>query len=130
MRKCTGISEPQIVSIRCVILDDNQAFLASARRLLTSEGFTVVGTASSAGDALRLASTLKPDVVLVDVEIGDESGFDVAQKFAALDPPVPTIMISMYPEADLSDLLAESPALGFVSKSELTGVAVTRLMER
>jgi DNA-binding NarL/FixJ family response regulator len=116
------------VQIRCLLVDDNEAFLASATRLLRSEDFDVAGTATTAADAVHLALELKPDVAVVDVELGGASGFDVARALAGHQPPVPTIMISMYPEADLSDLISESPALGFLSKSELSAAAIRRLL--
>jgi DNA-binding NarL/FixJ family response regulator len=56
--------------IRCLIIDDNEAFLASAARLLKSANFDVVGTASSAADAIRVASEVKPDLAIIDVELG------------------------------------------------------------
>lgn len=116
------------MKIRCLIVDDSSAFLASATRLLESEGFKVVGTAASSRETLRLTRNLEPDVVLLDVEIGDESGFDLAHKLADRKPPVRTILISMYPEDDLLDAIAASPALGFVPKSRLSVTAIRELL--
>jgi DNA-binding NarL/FixJ family response regulator len=116
------------VTFQCLIVDDSEAFLASATRLLQSEGFAVVGTATSSSQALNLARELKPDVVLVDVELGEESGFEIVRRLACAVPGTSSILISMYPDVDLQDAIATSPALGFISKSKLSGGAVRRLL--
>jgi len=116
------------VNVQCLIVDDSDAFLASATRLLESEGFTVTGTAQSADQALQLARKLKPDVALVDVEVGEESGFEIVRRLASAVPATPAILISMYPEVDLRDAIAISPALGFIPKSKLNAAAVSRLL--
>src|SRR6476660_4009504 len=67
------------VQIRCLIVDDNQPFLDAARLLLEREGVAVVGVATTSAEALRLADELRPDVVLVDILLGGESGFDLAR---------------------------------------------------
>jgi DNA-binding NarL/FixJ family response regulator len=114
------------VALRCLIVDDNPDFLAAARRLLTRDRIEVVGVALQAAEALRLADALQPDVVLVDVYLGAEDGFELAHRFAertAAGRPA-VVMISTYGEKDLVDLLAASPAVGFVPKSELSGAAI------
>jgi CheY-like chemotaxis protein len=118
--------------IRLLIVDDNAHFLEAARRLLEREGMTVVGVASTTLDALRRAEELQPDVTLVDIELGQESGFDLARRLAegtgSQRPPV--ILISAYPEQDLADLIDASPALGFLAKSALSGKAIVELVGR
>ena len=116
------------MKVRCLIVDDSAAFLASAARLLESEGFAVVGTAASSQEAVQLATKLKPDVALLDVEIGPESGFELAQDLAACEHPVASILISMYPEDDLVEAIAASPALGFLPKSKLSADAIRKLL--
>jgi DNA-binding NarL/FixJ family response regulator len=112
-----------------VIVDDNAAFLQAAGTLLERQGVTVVGVASNAADALRRATELRPDVVLVDIVLGAESGFDLARELAGRDGGGPTvILISTHSEADFADLIAESPAAGFVAKSELSGEAIRSLV--
>jgi DNA-binding NarL/FixJ family response regulator len=118
---------PQTVALRIVIVDDNRHFLDAARNVLQQEGFDVVGVASTCAEALEVAGQLRPDVILVDVDLGEESGFDVAQSLeAAVDASV--VLISAYPESELADLIAASPAVGFVSKSELSATAVSNLL--
>lgn len=110
-----------------VVVDDNRPFLNAARRVLRQEGIDVVGIASTSEEALQLIEELRPDVILVDVDLGEESGFDVAQRLAAPDA-ASVVLISAYPEAELADLIAASPAVGFVSKSELSARAVSNLL--
>ena len=68
--------------MRCVIVDDNLGFLHAARLLLEQEGLQVVGVATSGDEALRAVTELRPDVTLVDIDLGGESGFDVARRLA------------------------------------------------
>jgi DNA-binding NarL/FixJ family response regulator len=117
------------VSLRCLIVDDTASFLNAAGTLLEREGVTVVGLASNGADAVRRAGELQPDVVLVDIVLGPESGFDVARELAERDGDGPTvILISTHAEADFADLIEESPATGFVPKSELSAEAIRRLV--
>jgi CheY-like chemotaxis protein len=116
------------MALRCLIVDDNEAFLASARRLLEADRLTVVGIATSRAEALRLAEELRPDVALVDVELGEEDGFEVARALMASERPPSVVLISTYSEEELEDLIAASPALGFLAKSKLTAAAVLELL--
>jgi DNA-binding NarL/FixJ family response regulator len=118
-----------LVALRCLIVDNNAGFLAAARDLLSRQGITVVGIASSGSEALRRTDELRPDVALVDIELGDESGFDVAQLLAGASPePLPVVLISSYAENDFLDLVAASPAVGFVSKPDLSGKAISDVL--
>ena len=84
------------MSLRCLIVDDSKAFLASASRFLSAQGLEVVGRASSGAEALRLAQKLEPDVALVDVHLGDEDGLQVARKLTAADLAPRVILISSH----------------------------------
>ena len=111
--------------VRCLIVDDNRAFLDAARTLLEREGLTIAGVASTSAEALREAKALRPDVVLVDVWLGEESGFELARRLVADDDRgVVVILISTRSEAELADLVALSPAAGFLSKEELSADAI------
>ena len=114
--------------MRCLLVDDNGAFIETARLLLAREGVVVAGTASSIAEALRQASALRPDVVLVDIALGDENGFDLARRLAG--GGVAVIMISTRAGADYADLVADSPAAGFLAKDELSAVAIQRILGR
>jgi DNA-binding NarL/FixJ family response regulator len=118
------------VAVRCLIVDDNRAFLEAARTLLERQGLTIAGVASTSADALREAETLRPDVMLVDVSLGEESGFELAHRLVADQPRrAAVILISTRSAADLADLVALSPAAGFVSKSELSGDAIRGFLD-
>ena len=114
---------------RCLIVDDNESFRNAAAALLERQGLTVVGLASNAADALRGARELRPDAVLVDIFLGHESGFDLARDLAGSDGAGPTvILISTHSESDFADLIKETPAAGFVPKSDLSAQAIERLI--
>jgi DNA-binding NarL/FixJ family response regulator len=115
---------------RCVLVDDNNDFLASAAQLLESQGVDVVGVASTSADALRLTDTLKPDVALVDIELDNEDGIELAEELAARAPSTQVVLISSYERDDLSDLIANSPAVGFLSKRVLSASAIDSLLKR
>ena len=115
---------------RCLIVDDNADFLLAASQLLNRQGISVVGLASTGSEALRRADELKPDVALVDIDLGTESGFDVARLLTETPhlEPLPVVLISTYAEQDFADLIAASPAIGFVSKSDLSGNAIAAVL--
>ncbi|MDQ1731607.1 MAG: hypothetical protein QOK10_1766 [Pseudonocardiales bacterium] len=116
--------------LRCLLVDDSHAFLEAASVLLQQEGVAVVGVASSAAQAVRQARLLRPDVILVDITLGKESGFDVARLLAAEEQggQSEVIMISTRDEADYTDLIAESSAAGFLAKSELSAGRIGRIL--
>jgi DNA-binding NarL/FixJ family response regulator len=114
------------VELRCLIVDDSRRFLQAARGLLERQGVQVVGVATTGAEAVTRTSTLRPDVALVDIGLGDESGFDVATRLGQ----TPVILISTADEDDLADLIAASPAIGFLPKAALSGAAIRRLLRR
>jgi DNA-binding NarL/FixJ family response regulator len=116
------------VALRCLIVDDNEAFLASASRLLEAQGLKVVGRAFSAADAVVLTERLQPDVVLVDVQLGDEDGFDLTRRLTAGARSARVVLISTHTEDELAELLAETPALGFLPKAALSAAAIAKLL--
>ncbi len=119
-----------LVSLRCLIVDDNAEFLKAAADLLQRGGITVVGAASTIAEALERAGELQPDISLVDIDLGDESGFELAQRLAA-EPALEShvILISAYDEMDFADLIAASPAIGFLSKSKLSVNALCQALD-
>jgi two-component system nitrate/nitrite response regulator NarL len=114
--------------LRCLLVDDNEAFLETASTLLEREGLAVVGVASSIAEALRQARALRPDLILVDIGLGDESGFTLARLLARDDPGADVILISTGAEADYAELIAESPAAGFLAKSELSVRGISQIL--
>ena len=116
------------VSVRCLIVDDSDEFVASAARLLGSQGLDVVGSASSGARALELAGSLEPDVALVDIELGEEDGIELSHVFAARAPATRVVLISSYDQADLGDLIARCPAAGFLPKTDLGAAEIRALL--
>lgn len=116
------------MDVRALIVDDNVEYLHVAKMLLELEGIIVVDIAASGPDALRSAQEYHPDVVLVDVDLGDESGFDVAEHLCSDGSVDAVVLISAYPEQDLDELIKTSPAIGFVSKSGLSAHAIIELL--
>jgi DNA-binding NarL/FixJ family response regulator len=115
----------------CLIVDDNSSFLDASRTLLERQGLTVIGVATSAAEGLKRAAELKPHVILIDIELGEDSGFDLARELAqtAEGTAAKLVLISTHREDDFSDLIAESPALGFIAKSNLSKRAIKQLLE-
>jgi DNA-binding NarL/FixJ family response regulator len=115
------------VDLSCLIVDDSVEFLAAARSLLEREGVAVVGSAATASDALERIGELRPRVALVDIDLGGDSGFEVARRIATA-APTSVILVSTHAEDDFAELIAESPAAGFISKSELSARAIRELV--
>ncbi|MEV0668711.1 response regulator [Mycobacterium sp. NPDC050441] len=111
--------------MRCLIVDDSVTFGDAARSTLAGSGVDVIGTAATAAEALELTRTLRPDIVLVDVDLGTENGFDVAEDIHRQISPRPAvIMISTHDQEDFADLTAASPALGLLPKMRLSAAAI------
>jgi DNA-binding NarL/FixJ family response regulator len=112
--------------VRCLIVDDSPRFGEEARGLLEHEGIAVVGIAASGDDAVRLAEALAPDLALVDISLGAESGFDVARRLVECVAAV--IFVSAYDEREFSRRIAASPALGFIAKTKLSAERIRGLL--
>jgi DNA-binding NarL/FixJ family response regulator len=118
------------MAFRVLIVDDNRLFLEAARGLLEREGLRVVGVAATSAEALQKAEELKPEVVLVDIKLGGESGFDLARRLAGQQREGPAvILVSTYAEADFADLIVESPARAFLPKPGLSADAIRRIVD-
>ena len=111
-----------------MIVDDDVTFLGAARALLERDGVTVAGVASSSAEAVRRVRELRPDVVLIDIRLGGESGFDAARWLARDGQSAALVMISTHAGEDYADLIAESPAKGFLPKAELSAAAIQRIL--
>jgi DNA-binding NarL/FixJ family response regulator len=120
------------MTLCCLIVDDSASFLRAARALLEREGVVVVGVASTGVEALHKIEESRPDVVLVDIDLGGESGFDIARRLAedGTIPPSSVILISTHSGEDFSDLIAQSKVAGFLSKSDLSTAAIKQLLDQ
>ncbi len=116
--------------LRCLIVDDNPRFGEEARSLLEHEGISVVGVAASGDEAVRLTEALGPDLALVDISLGEESGFDVARRLVdGSNSRVPAvILLSTYDEREFRGRIAASSALGFIAKTALSAESIRRLL--
>jgi DNA-binding NarL/FixJ family response regulator len=114
--------------VRVLIVDDHPSFRASARSLLESEGYEVVGEAADGAEALSAAAELSPDLVLLDVQLPDIDGFEVARRLAESTHPPQVVLTSSRDGADYGACIDEAKARGFVPKAELSGAALAVLL--
>jgi CheY-like chemotaxis protein len=112
-----------------LIVDDHLSFRATARTLLESEGFEVVGEAGDGSEALESVKRLRPDVVLLDVQLPDMDGFEIAAQMGTNGDRPQIILTSSRDAAEFGSLIERSPALGFVPKAELSGGRLAELLE-
>jgi CheY-like chemotaxis protein len=124
----SSLDQAEGVAARCMIVDDSPDFIDSATRLLESEGLEIVGTAFSGVEAVAIAGSARPDVALVDVQLGEESGLDVARLLADRAPWMRIILISTHARDDIVELLQRTPAFGFLPKTGLSATAIFDLL--
>lgn len=124
------IVDARSIPLRCVIVDDNSLFVERAVDLLTREGLDVIGVASDSAEAIRVVTELGPDVTLVDIDLGDEDGFELAQRLHAIAASSKIILVSTHAEEDFAHLIAASPAAGFIAKARLSAQAIRDTFER
>jgi DNA-binding NarL/FixJ family response regulator len=122
------VEASEAMPMRCLIVDDQRSFLDAAQSVLEAAGLDVVGVAATANEALRLAAELRPDVALVDIDLAEESGLDLAAELGAGGLSV--VLISTHGEEDFAELIEASPAIGFLPKTRLSGRALRALVER
>lgn len=117
-------------SLRCLIVDDSDAYCVAVSRLLESAGMVVVGTASTLLEAVRAAQSTNPSLVLVDIDLGADNGFDVIEALdsIALTPRPAIILVSTHDEDDFADLVETSSAIGFLPKFELSAAAIDTML--
>jgi two-component system, NarL family, nitrate/nitrite response regulator NarL len=116
------------VQLTCVIVDDDEDFLEAAQALLERDGVTVAGVAHNSAEAVQRTQALRPDVVLIDIRLGRESGFETVRQLADNGHPAALVMISTHAGEDYAELIAESPAAGFLPKAELSAAAIRRVL--
>jgi CheY-like chemotaxis protein len=130
MRRAKLLAKDGEMAISVLVVDDSESFLDASCALLRREGLEVSGVARTSTEAVRKVEALRPDVVLVDINLAGESGFDLARQL--LQPgngrDSMVILMSTQEAADLGDLIAASPATGFLAKTELSADAIRRIL--
>jgi CheY-like chemotaxis protein len=117
--------------MRCLIVDDSAEFRDAASAMLERAGISVVGKATNSAEALRCYEDLRPDVALVDVDLGGEDGFELAEQLAlaSASSRLAVILVSTYAESDLAEMIDASPAVGFLQKFSLSPDAIRELVK-
>jgi DNA-binding NarL/FixJ family response regulator len=120
--------DDRLVRPTVVIVDDHAGFRSSARALLEAEGFDVVGEADDGASALTVIDLLRPRIVLLDIQLPDIDGFEIAERLAGAGDPPTVVLVSTRGASTYRRRLARSPARGFIAKSELSGNALSALV--
>ncbi|MET0929205.1 MAG: response regulator [Aeromicrobium sp.] len=115
---------------RCLIVDDSPTFCAALREMLEASGMTVVATVSTQAEAVAAVREHAPDLVLVDIDLGGESGFDVVEALHRMHPPRPpaVILVSTHDRDDFAEMVEASSAIGFLQKFGLSTQQITDAM--
>jgi DNA-binding NarL/FixJ family response regulator len=111
-----------------LIVDDHEAFRSSARALLEADAYDVIGEAADGAAALAAAAALRPDIVLLDIQLPDIDGFTVARQLATAPNPPVVVLVSSRDAASYGSRLTQTPARGFIPKSGLSGEALAALV--
>lgn len=120
---------PGVIPSRYLIVDDNTCFREEMRALLVEQGLDVVGGAGSAVEAHRQIAELRPDVALIDIDLGGESGLELARQLGNGTSAAPhVILISTHDGAEYDDLIQASSAVGFLAKSDLSAASIRRML--
>jgi DNA-binding NarL/FixJ family response regulator len=123
-----AVADDWAVPSTVLIVDDNARFRVRARRRLEADGYAVVGEAADGASALDAARRHRPAVVLLDVQLPDVSGIEVAERLSGWPDPPEVVLTSTHDEADFGERLSRCGARGFVPKAELSGAALTALL--
>ena len=117
------------MSTTALVVDDHAGFRTSARFLLEAEGFEVVGEAADGASAVASAAALRPELVLLDVQLPDAHGYDVAREILAGGVATRIVLVSSRDESDYGDHIRSSGAIGFLNKADLSGDRIRALLE-
>jgi two-component system response regulator EvgA len=126
--KAEPLGQPLQPAPRVLVVDDHPSFRRCARALLASEGFEVVGEAEDGNSALALTAELDPDLVLLDIQLPDISGFEVASRLHETDPELAIILVSSRDRSAYGSMIGIAGARGFITKGDLSGAALARLL--
>jgi DNA-binding NarL/FixJ family response regulator len=122
------VEQVRVKKTRVLVVDDHEGFRSCASELLQAEGFDVVGEAEDGASALARAAELVPDWVLLDVQLPDIDGFEVAERLLAVNPELAIVLVSSRDRSSYGPHVERSGARGFVSKSDLSGEAIEELL--
>jgi DNA-binding NarL/FixJ family response regulator len=128
MRRGLGPCDDGRVERTVLIVDDHPGFRSAARALLEADGFDVVGEAADGESGLAAAARLRPGLVLLDIQLPDLDGFEVARRLSQAGDPPAVVLVSSRDSSAYRRRLADSPARGFIAKSDLSGAAVAALV--
>jgi DNA-binding NarL/FixJ family response regulator len=120
---------PGLRQLRVVIVDDHAGFRRQAAALLASEGLAIVGEAVDGDGAVEATTRLAPDVVLLDVRLSDEDGFEVADRLGALASPPPVILISSRRPDEFGRRAAAGSIRGFIAKDRLDAAGIRAALD-
>jgi DNA-binding NarL/FixJ family response regulator len=126
-RRAPVCDDVGLVGNTVLIVDDHPSFRASARAVLEADGFEVVGEAADGAAAVAAYRVLRPDVILLDVQLPDANGFDLCE-FLCEDALPSIVLVSSRDAADFDGLVEKGPARGFISKADLSGDALRALL--
>ena len=121
-------NESPVRHTRVLIVDDHAPFRSIARQVLTADGFHIVGEAADGAEAIRAYGELRPDLVLLDIQLPDIDGFAVATVLTTRIHPPTVVLVSSRSPTDYGSRIADCRARGYIAKSELSGDAVRRLL--
>jgi DNA-binding NarL/FixJ family response regulator len=114
---------------RVLVVDDHPSFRRCASALLEAEGFEVVGEAEDGASALAAADRLEPELVLLDIQLPDTNGFEVARRLLAERPALRIVLVSSRDRSEYGPLIETSGARGFITKGDLSGQTLERVLE-
>ena len=118
------------MTLTTLIVDDHKLFRSTARMLLETEGFVVVGEAADGASAVSEALRLSPDLVVLDVQLPDITGFEVSHILRADGFAGQVVLVSSRAAAEYGELVGDSGAIGFIAKDELSGASLARVLEQ
>jgi len=123
-----ALAEHWTVRQTVLIVDDHADFRAAARELLEADGYAVIGEAADGAGALHQVEELRPAIVLLDIQLPDSNGFDVAARLAAGPSPPVVVLISSRDAAAYGERVAQASVRGFISKLRLSGASLAEVV--